>query len=112
MLNASWPVSVQHLSNKRLWKGMDWHACGLTALGHPAADARRMILTWLRTLRRARSLMGNGLRASGVRTDIRARNSNAKIFGAFLQPNEMALDPRRVRKLRKEPLAAEHPEET
>jgi len=27
----------------------------------------------------------------------------------FLQPNEMILDPWRVRKLRKEPLAAEHP---
>jgi hypothetical protein len=27
----------------------------------------------------------------------------------FLQPSEMVLDPWRVRKLRKEPLAAEHP---
>ena len=33
-------------------------------------------------------------------------------FGAFLQPNELVLDPRRVRKLRKEPFAAQHPEET
>ena len=29
---------------------------------------------------------------------------------ALFLPNEMALDPWRVRKLRKEPLAAEHPE--
>ena len=47
-------------------------------------------------------------------SDARARrNSNAGTYlPLFLQPNELALDPRRVRKVRKEPLAAEHHEAT
>jgi len=48
-------------------------------------------------------------RTSGVRTDIRRSHTSLALF---LRPNELALDPWRVQKLRKEPLAAEHPEAT
>jgi hypothetical protein len=37
----------------------------------------------------------------------RAEIPTQYISGAFLTANELALDPRRVRKVRKEPLAAE-----
>ena len=42
----------------------------------------------------------------------RAEIPTQYISGAFLTANELALDPRRVRKVRKEPLAAAHPEAT
>src|SRR5262245_53273750 len=58
-----------------------------------------------------RSNLGTRRRAlaeSGVRT-VQSKFQRSTSSALFLQPNALALDPRRVRKLRKEPLAAKHP---
>jgi len=49
-------------------------------------------------------------RCANLPTLARVEIPTQYIFGAFLQPNELALDPRRVRSFRKEPLAAKQPE--
>jgi len=75
ILNPSPSVSVQQLSNKRLWTGMDgmqigqhvrsvwpYHSdLGATLrLAHLCGIAGCAGVTWLRTRRRARALMDNG----------------------------------------------------
>jgi hypothetical protein len=50
--------------------------------------------------------------ASRYPTLARAQFQRSTSLALFLRPNELAPDPWRVRKLRKEPLAAEHPEAT
>jgi hypothetical protein len=50
-----------------------------------------------------------GLTALGATLSPAPKFQRSTSLALFLQPNELALDPRRVRKLRREPLAASIP---